>query len=124
MSRAGALPTRWKGISVVRPHKYGAKPTEVDGLRFDSKREAARYSALQLLVRAGEIVDLEVQPTYPIIIADPQGMPVIVAAYRADFRYRRGRDVVVEDVKGVRTPLYRLKKKLVEALYGIKITEV
>ncbi len=102
-----------------RRRKYGALPTIVDGIRFASRREARRYQALDLLQRAGEIRDLELQPAFPIRVND-----VTVAKYVADFRYvTRMGEVVIEDAKGVRTPVYRLKKKLVEALYGVRILE-
>lgn len=100
--------------------KYGAQRTTVDGLTFDSKKEARRYRDLLLLGLAGELRDLELQPRFPIVVNG-----VRIGEYRADFRYwdaRRGD--VVEDVKGLRTPVYVLKRKLIEALYGITITEV
>jgi Protein of unknown function (DUF1064) len=107
-------------------HKYGAKVGEAHGIRFQSKAEAARYQELALLERAQLITELERQPVFPITVTNPHGRPVIVAAYIADFRYREGPDGIlrIEDVKGVITPLYRLKKKLVEAQYGITITEI
>jgi Protein of unknown function (DUF1064) len=107
-------------------HKYGATATTTAGIRFASKAEAARWDELCILERATLIRDLERQPAYPIIVTDPQGRPRIVAAYIADFRYRMVPEgiLVIEDVKGIETPLYRLKKKLVEAQYGITITEI
>lgn len=104
--------------------KYGAIPTTLDGHRFDSRAEARRYAELRLLERAGEIADLELQPAYPLVVNG-----VKVATYRADFRYRDVATgaVAVEDVKGGRatvTPVYRLKRRLVLALYGIEIKEV
>lgn len=115
--------------------KYRAVPTTVNGFRFASKAEARRYQELLLLGKAGEIRNLELQPRFPIASGG-----VRVADYVADFRYEerypsqacngmclcahwRWRDVV-EDVKGVKTPVYRLKKKLVEAQHGITIREV
>ena len=100
-------------------NKYGAKPTVVDGIRFHSKRESERYSELKLLQRAGEIRDLTVQPKFPIVVKEDK-----ICVYIADFMYHRGREVVVEDVKGAKTALYSIKKKLVEALYDFKITEI
>ena len=101
--------------------KYHAKRTTVDGITFDSTRESQRYSELKLLERAGEITHLELQPRYDIIVNDKN-----IGFYKADFKYwdvRAGK-YIIEDVKGVRTSTYRLKKKLVEALYYIEITEV
>lgn len=100
--------------------KYRAKPTVIDGVRFASKKEAARYCALKLREKIGDISNLTLQPVFPIVIG---GQPV--AKYVADFSYFHNGAYVVEDVKGMRTPVYRLKKKLVEALYpGVKIMEV
>lgn len=103
--------------------KFNNVKTEVDGLRFDSKKEAQRYVQLRLRERIGEIVSLEIQPRFRLEVNGQK-----VCEYRADFRYTEqatGR-VVVEDVKGgpTATPVYRLKKKLVKALHGIEVTEV
>ena len=99
--------------------KYGAIRTEVDGFVFASKREAHRYSELKLAERNGDISGLELQPNFPLIINGKK-----VATYIADFRYTERGQVVVEDSKGFRTAVYRLKKKIVEAQYGIEIIEV
>ena len=117
---------------MARPHKYGAKPTTVDGIRFASKKEATRYGELRLLERAGEIHELHLQPCFELF-AFPHG--VLVGQYRADFQYCQCAAAVhdgccddsmsvVEDVKGFKTPLYRWKKKHVEAQYGISIREI
>ena len=103
-----------------RGNKYKAVRTEVDGITFDSKREAARYMELMLLQRAGEIERLELQPKYDCIVNGRK-----ICTYRADFRYFTKESSVVEDVKGMKTAVYRLKKKLVEALYpGVTIQEI
>lgn len=107
--------------------KYHAQPTERDGIRFASKREAARYDELRLLERAGEIRDLRLQVRYRCEVNG-----VHVCDYLSDFTfYERAEDgvtwrLVVEDVKSEATrriPVYRLKKKLVFALYGVDIRE-
>lgn len=101
-------------------NKYRNIKTAVDGITFDSKLEAKRYGELKLLEMAGEIHLLELQPKYRCVIG---GEPV--CTYIADFRYADKHGVVwVEDVKGMKTPVYRLKKKLTEALHGITITEI
>lgn len=106
-------------------NKFRNKPVVVDGIRFDSKREAKRYGELQLLQRAGEISHLELQPVYKVTIGGK-----LVATYRGDFRYLdlKTRQYVVEDVKSPATAkekYYRLKKRLVEAVYApLKIVEV
>lgn len=100
--------------------KYGAIRTEIDGRTFASKAEAGRFAELKLMERGGNISGLECQPKYPLVVNG-----VKVATYVADFRYfdEDGR-VIVEDVKGVRTDVYKLKAKLVKALHGIDIVEV
>ena len=103
--------------------KYRAKPITIDGIRFASTKEGKRYTELKLLERAGEISRLELQPRYDITING-----VKVCTYVGDFRYMTKASVVLEDVKSPATaklPLYRLKRKLVEALYpGVVIKEV
>jgi hypothetical protein len=101
-------------------NKYRNVKTEVDGIVFDSKKEARRYGELTTLQAAGEISRLMLQPKFDIIVNG-----VKVTYYKADFAYFNKDERVIEDVKGVKTPVYRLKKKLVEALYpGVKIEEV
>ena len=103
-----------------RRHKYGARPTVVDGQRFDSAAEARRWGELRLRQRAGEIRGLERQPEFRCEI---NGMKI--CTYKADFAYFADNRRVVDDVKGMKTPIYRLKKKLVEALHpGVTIVEV
>ena len=116
--------------SPVKPTKYGAKRVVVAGIRFDSKREAKRWGELRLLESLGKIRDLERQPAYYFAVSrDRDGARVEMPKrfqYRADFRYvdvETGR-VVVEDAKGMRTPMYKLKKLLVEAQHEIEIVEV
>jgi hypothetical protein len=104
--------------------KYGAIATEVDGIRFPSKAEARRYQELSLMESGGLIRELELQPAYEFVVNG-----VKVGTYRADFRYwDNERNVsVVEDVKGgnaTKTPVYRLKVKLLKAIYGIDVMEI
>jgi hypothetical protein len=101
--------------------KYHNRKTEIDGFLFDSAKEAERYSELRLLERSGEISEFELQPKFHCVVNEK-----MICSYIADFRYRdmERNVIVVEDVKGMKTPVYRLKKKLVEALHGIKILEV
>jgi dsDNA-binding SOS-regulon protein len=109
----------------MSPSKYRAVRTEVDGITFASKAEARRYSELKLLEKAGEVKELELQPKFPLY-APTRSKQEQVTTYVADFRYRRGPKgiLVIEDVKGMKTPVYRLKKKWFEAQYGLLITEV
>lgn len=106
--------------------KYGAIRTTINGITFASKAEASRYSELQILLKSGEITDLKLQPRYPLVFTPRKGAePVNVGTYVGDFWYRkRNGAAVTEDVKGVLTPVYRLKKKIVESIYGITIVEV
>lgn len=107
--------------------KYGNHKVTVDGIKFDSKREAKRYRELKLLERAGEIENLELQPKFPIVIGGvavkyPSGRQL---TYIADFQYtdtKTGKDVV-EDAKGFSPMYYRIKKALVFTM-GIEIVEV
>jgi Protein of unknown function (DUF1064) len=104
-------------------NKYHARATVVDGIRFASLKEAARYGQLKLLLRAGMIDALEVQPRYEFWVKD-----ILIGRYKADFRYfdRKTAETVVEDVKSkaTRTEAYRLRKKLMLACHRIKIREV
>lgn len=103
----------------MRRGKYNAKRVECDGITFASIREAKRYKELKLLEKAGVIHNLELQPEFPISI---NGIKCFT--YKGDFVYFDDNKRVVEDVKGMKTPIYRLKKKCVEAYYSIKIVEV
>ncbi len=111
----------------ARKSKYGAEKKEVNGKRFDSTKEANRYIDLAMLQAAKHITDLELQPEYRIFVTPlAGGSPICVGSYFADFRYREADVTVVEDVKSkaTKTPLYRLKVKLVAAIYGITVKEV
>lgn len=110
-----------------RRHKYGAIPTTVDGIRFASKAEAARYAELRMLEKAGAVTALTLQPSFDLRAAqNTGGRLVLVGRYVADFSYCDNRTglYVVEDVKGVRTALYSWKKRHFEAQYGLSITEI
>ena len=103
-----------------RRSKYNAKKTVVDGIVFHSKAEARRYPILKLLEKSGHIKDLRLQVPFVYRINDKK-----IFTYYADFTYFDvNNNDTIEDVKGMKTPVYRLKKKLIEAHYGIKITEV
>ena len=109
---------------MAKANKYRARKTEVGGIVFDSRAEARRYGELVLLQKMGEISDLELQPRFDCIVNGKK-----ICAYIADFSYlaSEGEAYVVEDVKSPITakhPVYRLKKKLVEALFGIEIKEI
>ena len=101
-----------------RKSKYGNIKTIVDGITFDSKKEAQRYRELCLLQRGRIITDLELQVRFNIIVNG-----IKVCAYVSDFVYKENGAEVVEDVKGKRTAMYQLKKKLMLAVHGIEIKE-
>jgi hypothetical protein len=101
-------------------HKYGAVATTIDGIRFTSKAEGRRYETLKLMQRAGEIKDLQLQPKF--LLQDKfqhEGKTVRTIYYVADFLYtdKRGKKIV-EDVKGMKTEAYLLKRKLFLGRYG------
>ena len=100
--------------------KYHARAVNLDGYRFASQAEAARYRELKLLAHAGEIGGLEVHPRYALAVNGEK-----LCVYEADFRYVTYSGLsIVEDVKGKPTDLYRLKRKLMRALLQIDIVEV
>lgn len=100
-------------------NKYRAKKCNVDGITFDSRAEATRYEGLKLLLRAGEISDLKLQPKYPFCIGHKK-----MFDYIADFSYVMDGETIVEDVKGMDTPISRLKRKIISADRGIEIRTV
>lgn len=107
--------------------KYGNKKTSVDGIEFDSAKEARRYQELRMMQQAGQITDLRWQVDFGLYAFDLHGRHACdVGDYRADFVYQRDGQMVVEDVKsaGTRTAIYMLKRKIVEACHGIQIIEV
>ena len=101
-------------IKYPKKHKYNAKAVVIDGIRFPSEKEGERYLELKMLEKAGKIKDLQLQPVF--LLQEGfyyQGKAIRQITYRADFKYvdEKGR-VVVEDVKGFKTDVYKLKKKL------------
>lgn len=97
-------------------HKFKAKPTTVDDHKFASKKEAKRYTELKQLKEAGEVLFFLLQTRIDL----PGGV-----IYRCDFVvFWANGEVTFEDVKGLRTDLYIVKKKIVEDLYPIEIKEI
>ena len=114
-------------------NKYRNTEMVLDGLKFQSKREARRWAELKLLERVGEIRDLERQVTFELIPAQKDWNGKVIerpVKYVADFIYtcdgECGWTRVVEDVKSeaTRTPEYIIKRKLMLERYGIRIKEV
>jgi uncharacterized protein DUF1064 len=109
----------FKALKKKKPSKYRNEKTVVGDITFDSKKEAARYQHLMLLQKAGEISNLVLQVDFAIIIRG-----VKICTYIADFVYQdKTGKTIVEDAKGVRTAVYKLKKRMVEAEYKIEILE-
>ena len=105
--------------------KYNNTKITVDGIKFDSKREATRYSELKLLERYGKITDLILQPRFELIPKyEINGRKVRKMEYIADFQYTENGKTIIEDSKGFKTKEYLIKKKLFEFKYGIEIMEV
>jgi hypothetical protein len=102
-----------------RRAKFGNRKTVVDGITFDSKAEAARYGVLKILQAAGVVANLRLQVPYVLTVNG-----VKVCRYVADFVYVLDGREVVEDVKGVKTREYSLKRKLMLAVFGIEIQEI
>jgi hypothetical protein len=103
-----------------RTPKYKNKKTVVDGITFDSRREANRYGDLKIDLHNGAIEHLELQKRYDFVING-----VKIGFYKADFTYWDviKERLVVEDVKGMKTRVYGIKKKLMKALHGVDILE-
>lgn len=105
----------------VGGNKYGARKTVVDGIRFDSKREAERWCELCIMANAGDIQSLQRQVRFEIL---PKTDKYRARYYVADFVYRRNGQLIVEDSKGARTDIYKLKRAMFYQRYGIEIREV
>lgn len=105
---------------MARRNKYNAKKIKIDGHTFHSKREAERYCELKLFLKAGEIRNLVLQPRFLLQdeFFDKNGVKHKKIEYVADFLYidKQGRNVV-EDVKGVLTDVYKIKKKMFLKIY-------
>lgn len=108
-----------RAVGAKSAHKYGAIATEVDGIRFDSKAEATYYRELKLREKGRDISELRLQTRWPLHVNG-----VEIGAYVSDFDFKEDGRLMVVDVKGVKTPLYRWKKKHFQLQYGMSITEV
>ncbi len=101
--------------------KYGNKKVTVQGIKFDSKWESERYLYIKSLERAGRVRNLELQVRFALEVNGQK-----ICTYIADFRYEKENingdwETIVEDAKGVETPEFKLKKKLMKACLGIEI---
>lgn len=111
---------------IQRRSKYGNKKTVRAGIKFDSKREADRYTQLQMLEKSGAIDSLTLQPKFTLIESqrNEDGKAERPVVYIGDFMYRQGGKWIVEDAKGMKTPDYVIKRKLMLERHGITIREV
>lgn len=125
----------------MRKNKYSNRKTILDGITFDSVKEARRYQELKLMEKAGEISCLEMQQKYVLIPAQYEHLSreeyvkgkgkktkgkciERECSYVADFVYVQNGEIIVEDTKGFRTRDYILKRKMMLFFYGIRIKEV
>ena len=90
----------------------------IDGHSFDSKKESKRYEKLKEMQQAGLISGLRLQVSFKLEVSGH-----LICRYRADFAYVQGNRRIIEDVKGMKTPVYELKRKLMLAIHGIEIRE-
>lgn len=111
----------------MRRSKYGNKKVTVKGIVFDSQHEYKRWCELRLLERAGNIQALQRQVKYVLIPSQRGENGKVIereCSYIADFVYRQNGRIIVEDTKGFRTADYKIKRKLMLHVHGIKINEV
>ena len=101
--------------------KYHSQKCEVDGITFDSKKEAKHYTILKKFEETGIIKNLKLQVPYVLIPKSKYGRMI---KYVADFVYEENGEIVVCDTKGFKTDVYRLKKRMMAEIYGIVIKEV
>lgn len=110
-----------------RRNKFNAVRTILDGVKFDSKKEAQCWQFLKARERAGEIKDLRRQVKFELHAYSQSGAfepkPVKICTYIADFQYLDValNKIVVADAKGVKTALFNLKKKLMKANHNIDV---
>lgn len=109
----------------IKRNKYSNTKIVMDGIKFDSKKEARRYNELKLLEKNKQIIDLELQVKYPLQPSFKyNGQTIRAMSYIADFQYIDASSglLVVEDVKGFETPVYKIKKKLFLYKYGSEVS--
>ena len=106
---------RKRNVQAMIRHKFNSQITEIDSIKFHSKKEARYYQTLKMLQKAGDVIFFLRQVPFHL----PGGVKYIV-----DFvEFRKDGTVAFIDVKGFRTAQYKAKKKMVEATYPIKIEE-
>jgi len=106
----------------IKSHKYNAKKVVIDGIEFASKKEAYRYLELKLLLKAGKIQNLILQPKYLLQKGfEYKNKKYRAVYYIADFEYIQNGKKIIEDVKGVKTQVYLLKRKMFLYQYGKEV---
>ena len=114
----------------TKPSKYKNQSVVIDGIKFQSIKEGNEYKKLKLMEKAGEIFDLKLQVPFiicPSVVLDGKNQRPV--KYVADFSYIAKLDMIdnqvtVVDVKGFRTPEYKIKRKLMKHVFGIDIIEI
>jgi hypothetical protein len=102
----------------VKYSKYRAKKTKIDNIEFDSMKEAKRYTVLKAMEKACKIEKLKLQVPFELLpTTHYRGETIRKTVYKADFTYTMDGKEIVEDVKGVETPIFRLKRKLLLMKY-------
>lgn len=108
----------------AKTSKFHARKTTVDGIEFDSAKEAKRYTRLRAMEEEGKIHGLRLQVPFELVPSfECDGLKYRGMKYVADFVYYRDGKVVVEDCKGFKTPEYKMKKKLMAYINHVNIEE-
>ena len=110
----------------LKRSKYRAKKTTIDGMKFDSMKEAERYTQLRCLEKQSEIHNLQRQVKFVLVPTQRDEHGKVIErekSYYADFVYLTNGKLIVEDTKGFRTAEYKLKRALMLYIYGIRIYE-
>lgn len=128
------LPERYRAqirakIDLKKASKYHNEKTDIDGITFDSKKEAHRFMVLRELLLCSKISDLRLQHTFMLQepYTTPSGKRIRAITYKADFTYWQNGEFIVEDVKSPVTrkkPDYRMKVKMMQDKLGIDVVEV
>lgn len=119
----------YRKLTKPSKNKYGAKKVTSNGITFDSKKEAKRYTELLILQKNNHIKDLQTQVKYVLIPSQKDEKGKVIereCSYKADFVYFdiEANKTIVEDTKGFRTPEYKIKRKLMLYVHNIRIKEV
>ena len=128
-----------RGFNIPKKgNKYKNEKVEFDGIKFDSKRERDRYMVLKDAERRGVISELKCQPKFTLIPAQyheeakqlktkvkmVKKCDFLAITYTGDFQYVKDGNIVVEDVKGMVTPEYKLKEKMMAYFHHIIIRRI